>query len=157
MLSLPLPTVLRPLAAGTLVSAVGNGAWYASWALFLTRVLELPVAQAGIALTVAGVAGIAAATPLGRLADRVGPREVMIGAQRGPRGSRWAASCSPTRSLGLIVVAVADERRAAGRERGPRRARRRPHRARRSGSTRSPRCACSATPATPSAPRPARW
>ena len=39
MLSLPLPTVLRPLALGTLVSALGNGAWYASWALFLIRVL----------------------------------------------------------------------------------------------------------------------
>ncbi len=78
MLGLPLPTVLRPLAAGTLVSALGNGAWYASWALFLVRVLELPVAQAGVALSVAGVAGIVAATPLGRLADRIGPREVLI-------------------------------------------------------------------------------
>ena len=47
MLGLPLPTVLRPLAAGTLVSALGNGAWYASWALFLVRVLELPVARRG--------------------------------------------------------------------------------------------------------------
>jgi hypothetical protein len=78
MLALPLPTVLRPLALGTLISAVGNGAWYASWALFLTRVLELPVAQAGIGLTVAGLAGIVSATPLGRLADRVGAREVMV-------------------------------------------------------------------------------
>jgi hypothetical protein len=78
MLALPLPTVLRPLGTGTLVSAVGNGAWYASWALFLTRVLELPVADAGIALTVAGVAGIVAATPLGHLADRRGPREVVM-------------------------------------------------------------------------------
>ena len=78
MLALPLPTVLRPLAAGTLVSAVGNGGWYASWALFVTRVLDLSLAQAGVALTVAGLAGIAAATPLGHLADRVGPREVMV-------------------------------------------------------------------------------
>src|SRR5919107_1877987 len=79
MFALPLPTILRPLAAGTFVSALGNGAWYASWALFLVRVLELPIAEAGAALTVAGVAGIAAATPLGRLADRVGPREVLVG------------------------------------------------------------------------------
>jgi hypothetical protein len=78
MLALPLPTVLRPLAAGTVLSAVGNGGWYASWALFVTRVLDVPVAQAGIALTIAGIAGMAAATPLGHLADRIGPREVMV-------------------------------------------------------------------------------
>src|SRR5918992_2716925 len=75
---LPLPPVLRPLAVGTFVSALGSGAWYASWALFLTRIVELSVAEAGIALTVAGIAGIAAATPVGRLADRVGPREVTV-------------------------------------------------------------------------------
>src|SRR5215217_424977 len=79
MLALPLPTVLRPLALGTLVSALGNGAWYASWALFLTRIAGLPAAQAGLALTVAGIAGIAGAVPLGRLADRLGAREVMVG------------------------------------------------------------------------------
>ena len=78
MLALPLPTVLRPLAAGTLLSAVGNGGWYASWALFVTRVLDVPVAQAGVALTIAGIAGMAAAAPLGHLADRLGPREVMV-------------------------------------------------------------------------------
>jgi Major Facilitator Superfamily len=78
MFVLPLPTVLRPLAAGTFVSAIGNGGWYASWALFVTRVLDVPLAQAGAALTIAGVAGMAAATPLGHLADRIGPREVMV-------------------------------------------------------------------------------
>src|SRR5215218_8737468 len=78
MFALPLPTVLRPLALGTLVSAVGNGAWYASWALFLTRIAGLPAAQVGVALTIAGVAGIAGAVPLGRLADRLGAREVMV-------------------------------------------------------------------------------
>jgi len=78
MFALPLPTVLRPLAFGTLVSALGNGAWYASWALFLIRIAGLPAAQVGLALTIAGVAGIAGAVPLGRLADRLGAREVMV-------------------------------------------------------------------------------
>ena len=104
MIPLPLPTVLRPLAFGTFASAVGNGAWYASWALFLTRVLELPIAQAGIALTVAGVAGIAAAAPIGRLADRAGPREVMIGLSV-VRAATMAGFLLADSLAGLIVVA----------------------------------------------------
>jgi hypothetical protein len=67
---------LRRIAAGTLVSAVGNGAWYASWALFLTRSVGLSPAQVGVGMTVAGGAGLACATPIGRLADRLGAREV---------------------------------------------------------------------------------
>ena len=69
-------TPLRRLAAGTLASAVGNGAWYASWALFLTRSVGLSPAQVGLGMTCAGVAGMACATPAGRLADRCGAREV---------------------------------------------------------------------------------
>jgi MFS-type transporter involved in bile tolerance (Atg22 family) len=71
---------IRRLAAGTLVSSLGTGAWYASWALFLTRSVGLSPAQVGLGLTVAGAAGLLAATPLGWLADRVGPREVYAAA-----------------------------------------------------------------------------
>jgi hypothetical protein len=67
---------LRRLAAGTLASSVGTGAWYTSWALFFTRSVGLSPAEVGVGLTVAGVLGLLAATPLGRLADRVGAREV---------------------------------------------------------------------------------
>jgi hypothetical protein len=87
------------------VSAVGNGAWYASWALFLTRVLDLPVAQAGLALSVAGVAGIVAASPLGHLADRVGPREVMLGLSV-VRGLIMGGFLLVDSLPGLIVVAA---------------------------------------------------
>src|ERR671939_2168251 len=73
---LPPPGPLRRLAAGTLASAVGNGAWYTSWALFLTRSVGLQPAQVGAGMTVAGLAGLLAATPLGWLADRLGAREV---------------------------------------------------------------------------------
>src|SRR4051812_8256110 len=68
-------TPLRRLAAGTLLSAVGNGAWYTSWALFLTRSVGLSPAQVGAGMTIAGVVGLLAATPMGRLADRLGARE----------------------------------------------------------------------------------
>src|SRR2546423_120821 len=75
----PTPGPLRRLAAGTLLSAVGNGAWYTSWALFLTRSVGLSPAQVGVGMTVAGAAGLLAATPLGWLADRLGAREVYAG------------------------------------------------------------------------------
>jgi MFS transporter len=67
---------LARLGAGTFVSAVGNGAWYTSWALFLTRSVGLSPAQVGIGMTVAGVVGLLAATPIGWVADRLGAREV---------------------------------------------------------------------------------
>jgi hypothetical protein len=69
---------LRRIAAGTLLSAVGNGAWYTSWALFLTRSVGLSTAQVGLGMTVAGGVGLLSATPLGWLADRVGAREVYV-------------------------------------------------------------------------------
>ncbi|HET6867935.1 MAG TPA: MFS transporter, partial [Solirubrobacteraceae bacterium] len=67
------------LAAGTLISAIGNGAWYTSWAIFLTRWLGLTPAVVGLGMTVAGACGVAAATPLGWIADRVGAREMFAG------------------------------------------------------------------------------
>ncbi len=73
--TLPPAGPLRRIAAGTLVSAVGNGAWYSSWAIFLTRSVGLSPTQLGIGMTVAGALGVIAATPIGWLADRVGPRE----------------------------------------------------------------------------------
>lgn len=70
---------LSRLAAGTLISAIGNGAWYTSWAIFLTRWIGLSPAAVGLGMTVAGACGVAAATPLGWVADRVGAREMFAG------------------------------------------------------------------------------
>jgi MFS family permease len=98
------------------VSALGNGAWYASRALFLIRSVELPAAHAGLALTAAGVAGIAAATPLGHLADRLGPREVLI-ALSVVRALSMAGFLLVEGLGGLIVVAslmTAAQQGAAG-------------------------------------------
>src|ERR671932_2306604 len=67
---------LRTVARGAFVTQLGNGAWYTAWAVFLTRSVGLPAQQVGIGMTLAGVAGIALATPVGHLADRLGPREV---------------------------------------------------------------------------------
>jgi MFS transporter len=70
---------LERLAAGTLVSAIGNGAWYTSWAIFLTRWIGLSPAAVGLGMTIAGACGVAAATPIGWIADRVGAREMFAG------------------------------------------------------------------------------
>src|SRR2546421_13112828 len=67
---------LRRLAAGTLVSAVGNGAWYTSWAIFLTHAVRLSPAAVGLGMTIAGACGVLAAMPLGWVADRLGAREM---------------------------------------------------------------------------------
>ncbi len=66
---------LRELGVGTLVSAVGNGAWYTSWALFLTQSAGLSPEQVGVGMTVAGALGVVCAPTLGWLGDRVGARE----------------------------------------------------------------------------------
>jgi hypothetical protein len=75
---LPPAGPLRRLAWGALITSVGNGAWYTSWALFLTRSVGLSPAQVGIGMTIAGGLGLLLATPVGHLADRVGPREVFV-------------------------------------------------------------------------------
>ncbi len=57
---------------------MGSGAWYTCWALFLVRSVGLTPAQVGVGLMLAGCTGLLAATPLGYLADRVGPRTVLV-------------------------------------------------------------------------------
>lgn len=71
-----LPPRMRALAAGGSLSAVGSGLWFTIWALYLTQRLGLSGAQAGAALSIAGAVGFCSPAPLGRLADRRGPREV---------------------------------------------------------------------------------
>ena len=111
---------LRRLAAGTLISAIGNGAWYTSWAIFLTHSVRLSPATVGLGMTVAGACGVAAATPLGWLADRVGARE-MFAALLAAQG---LASCGYALVHGtatfLLVACLAQA--AGGGTGGPRNA-----------------------------------
>jgi predicted MFS family arabinose efflux permease len=46
--------------------------------VFLTRSVGLSPAAVGLGMTIAGVLGLLLATPVGHLADRLGPREVFI-------------------------------------------------------------------------------
>src|SRR4051794_24585680 len=77
----------RPAAAGrasrrflgiALIDSVGTGLFLAGSALFFTRVLELSTVHVGIALSLSGMAGLLFSVPLGRFADRVGGRRVLL-------------------------------------------------------------------------------
>jgi len=74
----PLPPSgpLRTVAGATLVNTVGTGLWSAGAAVFLTRNVGLSAAEVGLGLGAAGLAGLTASVPLGRLADRRDPRRV---------------------------------------------------------------------------------
>ncbi|WP_051467778.1 MFS transporter [Actinomadura oligospora] len=68
----------RVLALGQLANSIGDGAFYATSALFFTRVVGVSPSRVGIALTVGWACGMLAGVPLGHLADRRGPRRVTV-------------------------------------------------------------------------------
>ena len=82
--------ILRPLTAlvpdrgprrvyglATLVNTVGFGLIMTSSVLYFTRIVHLSTRQVGLGLTVAGLIGLAASVPIGDLADRHDPRQVV--------------------------------------------------------------------------------
>jgi MFS family permease len=75
---LPARGAPRVLAVATLVNTLGNGLFYTTSALFLTRSVGLSVRQVGVGLTIAGVVGLFANVPAGRIAEIAGPRGVLI-------------------------------------------------------------------------------
>jgi hypothetical protein len=105
---------LRRIGTGTFLSAIGSGAWYTSWALFLTRSVGLSPAQVGLGMTVAGGVGLLCATPLGWLADRVGAREVYV-ALLAVQGAVSLAYLAVGGAAAFVLVAcVAEAARASG-------------------------------------------
>jgi MFS family permease len=70
---------LGRLVWGRGVSALGDGMWFTIWAVYFTHVRELPPVVVGVVMAVGAVCGMAAAVPLGLLADRRGARAVLVG------------------------------------------------------------------------------
>lgn len=66
----------RTLAVASFVNMLGSGVFMLSAALFYTRVVGLSVGRVGVGLGIGGLAGLVSGVPVGRLADRRGPREV---------------------------------------------------------------------------------
>ncbi|MFC7219456.1 MFS transporter [Streptomyces polyrhachis] len=68
----------RVLILASFVNRVGNGLFNAAAMFYFTLVVGLPAAQVGAALTIAALIGLLSGIPGGRLADRRGPRTVMM-------------------------------------------------------------------------------
>ena len=73
---IPEPGPRRVYLLATLINTYGTGLVLTTLTLFAVRVVHLPAARAGLAMTIAGLVGLLAAMPIGRLADRRGPRNV---------------------------------------------------------------------------------
>src|SRR3954469_16065755 len=72
------PGPIRTFAVVTLVNTVGNGLLATVVVLYFTRVVHLSGAHVGIGLTIAGALALLVGVPLGHVADRKGPREVLF-------------------------------------------------------------------------------
>ncbi len=73
---LPPTPLARKLSVQSVLFAVGEGTFLTGSAVFFTQIVGLSAAQVGLGLTVAGVVSFFFAVPLGRLADRVGPKRM---------------------------------------------------------------------------------
>jgi MFS family permease len=70
---------VRRLLVVMLANSAGTGLFLAGSAVYFIRRVGLSPAEVGAGLSVAAIAGLLAAVPVGLLADRIGPRSVLIG------------------------------------------------------------------------------
>ncbi|WP_395293464.1 hypothetical protein ACF9IK_07560 [Kitasatospora hibisci] len=75
---LPDDPLLRRLVLMSLVNTVGNGMFATVGVLFFTRSVGLTPGGVALGLTAAGVCGMLAGVPMGRLADRIGSRRLLL-------------------------------------------------------------------------------
>ncbi|WP_432018944.1 MFS transporter [Streptomyces sp. 1222.5] len=68
----------RLLALAQLANSVGDGAYYTTSALYFTQVAGIAPARVGLGLTLGWAVGSLVGVPLGRLADRRGPRGTSV-------------------------------------------------------------------------------
>jgi MFS family permease len=73
---LPANPLARRLSVQSIMFAIGEGAFLTGSAVFFTRIVGLSAAQVGLGMTIAGVISFFFAVPMGRLADRVGPKQM---------------------------------------------------------------------------------
>ncbi|MFI1722272.1 MFS transporter [Streptomyces sp. NPDC020489] len=116
--ALPAPGAPRLLAVSWLVKTIGSGLYLTTSTLFFTRVVGLPVHQVASGLTVAGIAALAGAVPLGTLADRFGPRRtytVLLGVQFATMAALALARTFPAFLTLILVFLLAEQGSTAAR------------------------------------------
>ena len=87
---LPPTPLARRLSLQSVMFATGQGAFITGSAVFFTQLVGLTAAQVGLGLSIAGVFAFSFAVPLGKLADRVGPKR------------QWAAGAFLSAALYLV-------------------------------------------------------
>jgi predicted MFS family arabinose efflux permease len=115
---LPAPGEPRLLAVSWLVKTVGSGLYLTTGTLFFTRVVGLPVRQVASGLTAAGIVALAGAVPLGRLADRYGPRRtytVLLGVQFATMAALAFVRTFPAFLALILVFLLAEQGSTAAR------------------------------------------
>jgi MFS family permease len=70
----PPSPVAGQVSAQSLMYGIGTGSFLTTSAVFFTKVVGLSAATVGLGMTIGGIVTFAAALPLGRAADRVGPK-----------------------------------------------------------------------------------
>jgi MFS family permease len=70
----PPPGLVRRLSLQSVLFKTGDGVFMTGSAVFFTQVVGLSMAQIGLGLTIGEVLSGVMAIPIGRLADRIGPR-----------------------------------------------------------------------------------
>ncbi|MFI5973447.1 MFS transporter [Streptomyces sp. NPDC051452] len=75
------------LAVMAVIDAVGTGAFLAVSVPFITRSVHLSEGNLGLGLTLSAAIALGTAIPIGILADRIGPKKVLVGV------SLWRCAC----------------------------------------------------------------
>jgi MFS family permease len=113
----PTPLV-RSLAGQSVLSAFGEGAFLTGSAVFFTAMVGLSAQQVGLGLSIAALARFAMSVPLGKLADRIGYKQMwqLTSAIEAVLFAAWPLLTGwwPF-VLMMVVMAVVESGRRAGR------------------------------------------
>ena len=94
----------RTLHRTYLVTAIGDGAFLVTFALYFTQVVGLPATRFGLGMSLAWGAGLLTALPLGHLADRIGPRRAAVLLAAGTAASVAVLPLARTFPVFLVLI-----------------------------------------------------